>query len=154
MSKEWKNSHHNLQETNVTSLNSFLCSTNSPKPKEFSFTVINNREIQQLLKYKKFEPANVLTYLLNKLLKQSINNQNSWPFQLPYGFSRQTGGDCISLSMLWWDIAILLDLVTRKTWGSLGQTVPGYTVDISTFQRKTEVEGERNVGRFELLLRN
>ena len=58
MSKMMKNAYHYFPEPTLTSLNYFFSPTSSPKPKGSSFTVINDKEKQQILTFKKLEPAN------------------------------------------------------------------------------------------------
>ena len=59
MSKKVKNAHHNFPEPKGASLNCVSCPTNSPKPKESSFSVINDKEKQRILTCKKLETAAV-----------------------------------------------------------------------------------------------
>ena len=44
-----KNDCHNFREPKVMSLNCFFCPTNSPKPKDSSFTIIDDKAKQQIL---------------------------------------------------------------------------------------------------------
>lgn len=50
-----------------------LCPTRSPKPKDSSFTLINDKEQQQILTFMKLEPANLWHFCL----KNDWNYQNS-----------------------------------------------------------------------------
>ena len=52
-----KNGHYNFSEPKVTSWNCFFCLTNSPKPTYSLITAINEKEQQQILRFKKLEPA-------------------------------------------------------------------------------------------------
>lgn len=54
----------------------FFCLTNSPKPKDFLLTVINVKEKQHILTFKKLEPANV------KNNKRLIKYKTKWQLEL------------------------------------------------------------------------
>lgn len=63
----WKKmliAHHNFPEPKLTSSKGFFCPTNIPKPKDPSFTIINDKEMQRILTFKKPKPANVLHFCL------------------------------------------------------------------------------------------
>lgn len=50
-----KNDHHHFPEPGVTSSHYLLCPTYSPNPKDSSFSIINDGEVQQILKFKLLE---------------------------------------------------------------------------------------------------
>lgn len=67
MSKIEKNAHHTFSEPIFLSLNNFFCPINSQKRKDFSFTVMNRKEKQQIPTFKKQEPADVWRFCLKKM---------------------------------------------------------------------------------------
>ena len=59
-----------------TAFKVFLCPTSSVKPKDSTFTVINNKEKQQIFTFKKLETANIWHFLHGKWLEGFISLQN------------------------------------------------------------------------------
>lgn len=59
MSNNCENSHDNFPEPKVKSSNGFFYPTTSPKPEDSSFTIMEDKEKQQMLKFKKMVSANV-----------------------------------------------------------------------------------------------
>lgn len=49
------------------------CLTNSPKPKDSSFTIVNNKEKQHVLMFKKLEPGHVGHFCLKNVMEVEIN---------------------------------------------------------------------------------
>lgn len=64
----------------ITTFNRFFCLSNSPKPRDSSFTVTvtNEKETQQMFTFKKLKPTNLVYLSLKKWLKQSTDDQNSY----------------------------------------------------------------------------
>lgn len=60
ISQSWKRAAH-----------CFLCPTNIPKTKDSSFTVMNDKEKQHILKFKKLKPANICYFCLK--ITETIN---------------------------------------------------------------------------------
>lgn len=54
-----KNAHHNFPDPKVMSSNSLFCNSTSPKAQESLFIIINYKEEQQNLTFKRLCPANV-----------------------------------------------------------------------------------------------
>lgn len=76
VSKQMKNAHHTVWPQ--TSLNSLFCPANSPKPKVSLFTIINNKEKQQIVTFLKLETEDVWHFLLDKLLISKLLEINWW----------------------------------------------------------------------------
>lgn len=64
-----KNAHHIFPVPKVTYLDYLFYPTNSPKLKGIQFTVIRNREKQQIIPLKKLEPEKVCDFCLINDLK-------------------------------------------------------------------------------------
>ena len=55
--------HRNFPEPKGMSANCVFCPTNSPKPKDSLFTILNNKVKQQSITFKKLDPATDISRL-------------------------------------------------------------------------------------------
>ena len=63
-----QNAHYNFPEPKLTSWNCLFCPTDCPKPKGSSFTLINDKEQQQNLKFNMQEQANAWHFFAWKIM--------------------------------------------------------------------------------------
>lgn len=88
-----KNARHTFAEPKFTSLNNFFCPINSRKRKDFSFTVMNRKEKQQIPTFQKQEPADVWRFCLKKMTETM-----SW-LSKELLISRKSTNHCCSVTM-------------------------------------------------------
>lgn len=64
-----KNADHNFPQHKTTSSNRFFCPANSPKPKDPSVTILNEKKKQQIHTFTNLKPTNVWHVCLGKWLR-------------------------------------------------------------------------------------
>lgn len=69
--KEWKNAQHNFPQPNISSSSCVFCQ--QAKTQGLFIIIINGKEKQQILKFKKLQPANVLAWNITKAMTLTTN---------------------------------------------------------------------------------